>query len=156
MYNISDLLLCGKGQTAEFYKINELLGCKVYNQIFPNLELAEQSHILNSEISSLILCEFSGLTPNYYNKCVVKFNNHFRLGIVMDYLGSNKLQNRAGLISHRIKGRLSAPEIVNRIIHKMRTRLDLLGLRHCDLNEFNILWFKNKWMAVDLYGVSKK
>lgn len=155
MYKLSDLRMNGQGQQADFYIINPEMGVKLYHLRYPSIRDALNMTDLISESVSIIECEFSGLTPKYHGRCIVNCGDHWRAGICMSYLGDNKLQNRAGLISWRIKNKLDQFAISNRIVARMRKRLKKLGIKHDDLNDKNILWFKNKWWVVDMYGVTR-
>lgn len=143
----------GRGQHGDFYIINNEIGIKLYHKPFKSIpEALKGIDLLIDESLCIINCEKSRMTPLYYGRSIVDCKDHFRAGICMSYLGNVKLTTRAGLLANRCS--LDRMTIVNRIIKRLDKRLQKKGIKHNDLNESNIIWFKNKWYVIDLIGIN--
>jgi RIO-like serine/threonine protein kinase len=80
----------------------------------------------------------SGIVPRCYGVRIVRRGKSFRVGILMQHLGNKRLAD------------LSLPDKkISGIYDKLHDGLISFGVEHKDLHDENIMFFKNKFYAID-------
>jgi RIO-like serine/threonine protein kinase len=129
------------GAHGKYVKLSQSLGVKViHSDKFPTIQKAYRSHaykLARKEAEILTLAFESGVVPKCYGVTLLKVGRGYRVGVLMQHLGSTTLDE-----SEFYDRYTEAYDLIN-------DSLMDVGIRHMDLHEDNILVYRGKLYAVD-------
>lgn len=130
-----------KGGYGTYFKITRSKGVKVLRGSYKSFMAAMNSSQMREAIKErdlMIEASKSGVTPKCYGVTVVQRGSSFRVGIVMEHLGSTRLRD-LGLDE----------EEEERIIMELEDQVRDSGVTHNDLHPWNVMVKDGKYYAID-------
>jgi RIO-like serine/threonine protein kinase len=131
----------GSGSFAEYFKLGKGKGVKLLRGSHRTRASALKSRnwaLAHREADLLDAAYCSKVVPKCYGVKLVKYGNHYRVGIVMQHLGHTKL-NETNL-------NLSEGSDIRDLILEA---LEDVGITHTDLHSENIMVYRGKFYAID-------
>lgn len=137
----------GSGVYSKYYQLSKTKGIKILTGRYKTIEKAKLSikyveahtEVMNLKIAK----ERYFFVPKCYGVKIVKIKNTYSVGILMEHLGKETLEEYSSF--HPID-----PE---RIVRKLESALKKAKIYHTDLHELNIMYHKCAWYAID-FGVN--
>lgn len=128
-----------KGSYGTYFKLSNTRGVKVLHGAFTNFMAALNSWEMDEarkERDLLNKAFRSGITPKCYGVTVVQSGRQFRVGIVMQHVGDQRLSEVSTGNSYGI-------------IQGLSEKLRAVGIRHTDLHDYNVMKKGKKFYAID-------
>jgi RIO-like serine/threonine protein kinase len=130
-----------EGAHGRYVKLSPSLGIKViHSPLFKSIAKAYKSHAYRQakKEAELLTSAFeSGVVPRCYGVTLVKIGNRFKVGVLMQHLGSTPISES------------DFYDQVSEAYDEINDSLMELGIYHNDLHEDNIMVYRGKFYAVD-------
>lgn len=84
--------------------------------------------------------------PKCYGVKVVRIGREYRVGIILQHLGDDRLVDMDEYKNNSKK--------TNHQTSKLYNELYNVGVKHGDLHEGNVMYYRNRFWAIDLQGVT--
>ncbi len=151
--NIESLMkgkvFCGKGFYARYYKLNNDLGMKLFNDSFVYKQSAKLSNVYENalmEHRNLVkVKKLIDIVPKSYGVHVVFYRNKYRIGLLMQHLDGIELEKK--LMQEGKHEKFKHWEYP--VQKKIRRKLEAKGILHDDLHDSNIIYSKGKYWVID-------
>jgi RIO-like serine/threonine protein kinase len=130
-----------KGGYGTYFKITRSKGVKVLRGSFSSFLAAMNSGTMKLAMKERDLmneAHSSGVTPKCFGVTVVQRGNSFRVGIIMEHLGSVRLRDLK-----------MDEEEEERIIMELEEQVSSAGVTHNDLHPWNVMVKGDKYYAID-------
>lgn len=129
-----------EGVHGGYIKLSPSVGIKIiHSRIYKSRAKAFRSrtyYLANEEAEILKVAYDSGVVPRCYGPTVIAVPGGFKVGVLMQHLGSLTLSESVFYED-------------NEIYDNITERLGELGIKHFDLHEDNIMVYRGKFYAID-------
>lgn len=137
----------GCGVYSKYYQLSRRRGIKILRGRYKTIERAKlnikyveaQTEVMNLKIAK----DRYFFVPKCYGVKIIKIKNTYCIGILMEHLGKETLEEYSSFY----------PINPDRIIRKLELALKKAKIHHDDLHELNIMYHNCNWYAID-FGVN--
>lgn len=133
----------GCGVFSKYYQLSRRRGIKILRGRYKTIERAKLSMRYveaHSEVMNLkIAKDRYFFVPKCYGVKIVKIKNTYSVGILMEHLGKETLEEYSSF----------HPIDPNRIVRKLYSDLKKVKITHDDLHNLNVMYHKYGWYAID-------